>query len=195
MSGAHDRESPLGNLFADLLREAVPGADVAILNGGTLRADLPEGELRYGSLFEAMPFDNLVARIRLTGAELRRVLAAHVEHAAHGLISLSGLSVDAHCGRKGLELLLTRNDGRIVTDHETLLLATSDYLATGGDDLLVPLGLDPKRIEIDENTLFRDALAQSLKHHPRISARDPATFDVNHPRLVLPGTRPIVCAH
>jgi len=193
--GAHESESPLGNLFADLLREAVPGADLAMLNGGTLRADLPAGELFYGALFEAMPFDNRVARIRLTGAELKRVITRHLQQDAHGLISISGLHLDARCGRAGLELQLTRNDGRVVSDHEPLLLATSDYLATGGDDLFAPLALSAERLEIDENTLFRDALARSLLHHPRLSPRDPALFDRAHPRLALARARPLVCAH
>ncbi|MEI9953137.1 MAG: metallophosphoesterase [Pseudomonadota bacterium] len=44
MACEHGIESALGNLFADLLRESVVGADVAILNGGSLRADLPAGQ-------------------------------------------------------------------------------------------------------------------------------------------------------
>ena len=195
ITGEHSRESALGNLFADLLRETVAGADAAIINGGSLRADLPAGELGYGQLFEAMPFDNLVAQIRLTGAELKTVILSHLGHDAHGLISLSGLRVDARCGKGGLELKLTRGNGRTVTNHETLLIATSDYLATGGDSLFTPLKLPPERIEIDRRSLFRDALALSFSRHPRLSPRDPAIFDVEHPRLTLGSPRPIICTH
>jgi 5'-nucleotidase len=195
MTGEHSRESALGNLFADLLREAVAGADAAVINGGSLRADLPAGELRYGQLFEAMPFDNLVAQIRLSGAELKTMLSAHLGHDAHGLISLSGLRLDARCAKRGLELKLTRDNGRAVADRETLLVATSDYLATGGDGLLAPLKLAPERIAIDLGSLFRDALASSFKRHPRLSPRDPAIFDAAHPRLTLSSPRPLLCAH
>ena len=195
MSCEHGIESALGNLFADLLRESVTGSDVAILNGGSLRADLPAGQLSYGQLFEAMPFDNLVAKIRLTGAELRTVLATHLQHDAHGLISLSGLRVRAQCGKAGLELSLTRENGKAVSDRETLLLTTSDYLATGGDGLFQPLALSPQRIEIDTSGTFRDALARSLKRHPQLSPRDPRIFDPAHPRLDLSSPRPMICAH
>ncbi len=190
--GQQDRESPLGNLFADLLREAVKGADGAIVNGGTLRSDLPAGPLEYGGLFEAMPFDNTVASIRLTGVELKTLLAKHLSQDAHGQVSLSGFRVEARCGHAGLELTLTRNSGRPVTDREMLLLATSSYLATGGDDLFTPLGLTPDRIQIDHATSFRDALARSLKKHPHLSPRDPALFDPKKPRLALATPRPIV---
>jgi len=195
MACEHGIESALGNLFADLLREAVPGADVAILNGGSLRADLPAGRLSYGQLFEAMPFDNLVAKIRLTGAELKSVIATHLQHDAHGLISLGGMRVNARCGKAGLELRLTRDNGKVVSDRETLLLATSDYLATGGDGLFDPLSLSPQRIELDTSGTFRDALARSLKRHPKLSPRDPAIFDPAHPRLDLGSPRPMICAH
>ena len=54
--------------MTDALLAAVPGADIAINNsGGGLRADLPAGPLTYGSVFEVMPFDNLLVRLRLTG--------------------------------------------------------------------------------------------------------------------------------
>jgi 5'-nucleotidase len=191
--GEHDRESPLGNLFADLLREALKGADGSIINGGTLRGDLPAGALNYGQLFEAMPFDNTLAGIRVTGAQLKTLLAKHLSRDAHGLVSVSGFRVGARCGLTGLEITLTRNDGRPVSDRETLLLATSDYLATGGDDLVTPLNLAPDRIQIDATTSFRDALAHSLKRHPHLSPRDPALFDPKKPRLALSTPRPVVC--
>ena len=195
MSCDHGIESALGNLFADLLRESVPSADVAILNGGSLRADLPAGQLSYGQLFEAMPFDNLVARIRMSGAELKTVILTHLQHDSHGLISLSGMRVEARCGKSGLELKLTRENGKPVSDRETLLLVTSDYLATGGDGLFLPLSLSAKRIDIDTSGTFRDALARSLKRHPQLSPRDKAIFDPGRPRLELSSPRPLVCAH
>ena len=191
----HGIESALGNLFADLLRESVAGADVAILNGGSLRADLPAGQLSYGQLFEAMPFDNLVAHIRMTGAELKTVISRHLQQDAHGLISVSGIRVDARCGKAGVELKLTRDNGRAIFDRESLLVATSDYLATGGDSLFLPLSLPPQRIQIDTRTTFRDALARSLTRHPQLSPRDKAIFDPAHPRLNLSGPRPLSCAH
>ena len=73
--------SPLGNLFADALRAAVPGVDVAIglaARRGGLRADLPAGPLTRGSLYDAFPFDNRVVSLALNGAQLRQTLAGIV---------------------------------------------------------------------------------------------------------------------
>ena len=193
--GEDGRDSPLGNLFADLLRESVPGADVAILNGGSLRADLPAGPLDYGRLYEAMPFDNSLARVRVTGAELKRVLTEHLSHDAHGFVSLSGLRVSARCGRSGLEVALRRSNGKPVSDRETLLIATSDYLANGGDSLFSSLKLTPDRIQIEPSSSFRDALGSALARHPRLSPQDPALFNPRNPRLSLSTPRPVLCPH
>ena len=60
--------SPLGNLFAEALRAAVPGADVAAVNNAArgLRVDLPAGPVTVGRLYDVFPFDNRIARIALT---------------------------------------------------------------------------------------------------------------------------------
>lgn len=191
--GEHGKESPLGNLFADLLREAVKGADASIINGGTLRGDLPAGPLDYGALFETMPFDNTTATIRVTGAELKALLIKHLSREAHGLVSVSGIRVSARCGKSGLDVKIARANGTPVSDRDMLTIATSDYLATGGDDLISGLNLPADRIHIDDALSFREALVRSLKHHPELSPKDKATFDPGRPRLTLSAARPIVC--
>ena len=83
---AGDVGSPLGNLFAEALRDAVPGADVAAVNNAArgLRADLPEGPLTFGRLYDVFPFDNRIARITLSGAELGRWVADEIRQGRRG---------------------------------------------------------------------------------------------------------------
>jgi hypothetical protein len=123
------------------------------------------------------------------------VILAHLTHDSHGIVSLSGVRVTARCGKSGPEVRLTRENGRPVSDRETLLLATSDYVATGGDGLLSALKLPPERVEIDAAASFRDVLASELRRHPQLSPKDPAIFDPAHPRLALSSPRPLICAH
>jgi len=142
-----------------------------------------------------MPFDNALAKVTITGAELKRVLAEHLAHDAHGFVSISGLRVSAHCGHSGLEVLLRRSNGKAVSDRETLLVATSDYLANGGDSLFSPLNLAPDRIQIEPGSSFRDALSAGLSRHPRLSPQDPAIFKPKSPRLAMSAPRPLLCPH
>lgn len=187
----HNRESALGNLFADLLLAEVKGADLAILNGGGFRADLPEGPLSYGALYEAMPFDNRVATVRLSGEELTRVLAAHLSHDAHGIVSVAGLKVRARCRDGQLEVELRRPNGRLIRPDERLLVATSDYLATGGDRLFGPAALSKDRVDPDRGLLLRDAFANGLARVKKLSPE--RFFDPSRPRLELAQPRPLVC--
>jgi hypothetical protein len=135
----------------------------------------------------------LVAKIRLTGAQLKAALAGHLSHDAHGLVALSGVRLSTRCRKSELEVTLRRNDGRLVADRDQLLIVTSDYLATGGDSLFSSLNLTPAQIEIETGSFFRDALASALVRHPRLSPEDPAIFDPAHPRLSLPTPRPVRC--
>ncbi|HUH03327.1 MAG TPA: bifunctional UDP-sugar hydrolase/5'-nucleotidase, partial [Kofleriaceae bacterium] len=174
-------ESALGNLFVDLMRQARPDADVAITNGGGLRADLPEGPLTYGALYEAMPFDNRFARITMTGAELAQVVGNNLGR-SRGIFSLGGVRATARCKGKTLEVTLVRDSGAPVRDAEVLQVITSDFLASGGDGAFGGVGLAPGAIELESGETIRDAMASALR--TRGGALDPhALYDPKRPRL------------
>jgi len=66
-------ECLLGNLVAEAMLARAPGAEIAITNGGGLRAGLPGGQVTYGDVLTTLPFGNTVATMGLRGAD---VLAA-----------------------------------------------------------------------------------------------------------------------
>lgn len=61
-------EAPAGNLVADVM-QAATGADVCMINGGTLRAErvIEAGALTMRELFEILPMMETVAVIKVTG--------------------------------------------------------------------------------------------------------------------------------
>ena len=125
-------ESPLGNLFADALLAAVPGADVAIGLGarrGGLRADLPAGALTRGALYDVFPFDNRVVTLALTGAQLQLVLAREVALRRRGIPSVSGVRVRVTCEGERPAVEIMRSSGAIIDSAETLIVATTDFFA------------------------------------------------------------------
>ncbi|MBK7197032.1 MAG: bifunctional metallophosphatase/5'-nucleotidase [Myxococcales bacterium] len=187
---AYDRESAEGNLFADLMRTALPKADVALTNGGGLRADLPAGPLTYGALYEAMPFDNRFARVTLTGAHLRRLVSNNLQSGS-GIFSWSGLRVTATCTGGALEVFLKDERGKPIADDRTLVLATSDFLASGGDGAIGRLKL-PEGAVVETDVIIREALAVELgKRGGTIDAGD--LYDPDQPRLAYPPPRPVKC--
>lgn len=155
--------SPLGQLFTDAMLASVPGADLAINNSsGGLRADLPAGPLTFGSVYEVMPFDNLVVNIRLTGRQVKQMFAAHFQRGRR-VIGFSGVKVRARCSAAGAaEVTVTRPSGAPISDDESLLVVVSDFLATGGDGILRPV-TPAGGFTIDHSApLMRDVFAAYL---------------------------------
>jgi 2',3'-cyclic-nucleotide 2'-phosphodiesterase (5'-nucleotidase family) len=190
---SYREESALGNLFADLMRAARPGADVAITNGGGLRADLPAGPLTYGALYQAMPFDNRFAKVKLTGEQLGRIIAANMKSGG-GIFSLSGMRAQVRCRGSEIEVTLRRASGARVRDSDRLVLVTSDFLAAGGDGMLADAGLAESAIRFESGANIRDAMAEALRARGgRISGDDRRLRDPDRPRVALPGPRPVQC--
>jgi 5'-nucleotidase len=123
---AGDLGSPLGNLFAEALREAVPGADIAVINNAArgLWADLPDGPMTFGRLYDVFPFDNRIVRITLSGAELGRWLVNEIRQGRRGMLGISGVGVRASCLADGLHVDLRRTAGPPIHDEDRLLAVT-----------------------------------------------------------------------
>ena len=66
-------ETSLGDLCADAFRITL-GTDIAMVGGGSLRANLPAGDLRYDDIFNVFPFNNSACTASLTGQQILDVL-------------------------------------------------------------------------------------------------------------------------
>ena len=131
MIAGYGDESPLGNFAADALRVAAQ-ADIGIINGGGLRADLPPGALTYGALYEAFPFDNQLVSVEMSGADLRRTVV-HNLHSRYGALSYSGLSVSARCEGGKVLVDIKLPSGRMLDAKAPFRRVLTDLV--GGDDV------------------------------------------------------------
>jgi 2',3'-cyclic-nucleotide 2'-phosphodiesterase (5'-nucleotidase family) len=182
----HLRESALGNLVADLLLAAHPGADLAITGDGGLREDLPRGPLRYGQLYQAFPFDNRAITLTMSAGELGRALRRQLQHGA-APPALAGVRVVVHCAGSRLFVDLYRGNGRPIAAAEPLTIATSDYLAPGRGGLFAHAAVSG-----GGTTLVRDAMAEALR--ARGGTIWPGDlYQRDRPRLVHPGRLPVRC--
>ena len=131
-------ESALGNLMTDALRDS-SDADIAIHNvSGGIRADLPQGELTYGSLYQMFPFDNQLMVLDLTGADVRRIIERQV-HMAGRRAGFSGMRVFVDCEDEHMSIAMLLANGREIQDDELVRVAVNDFLALGGDGVLLPV--------------------------------------------------------
>jgi 5'-nucleotidase len=187
LTKAYASESAEGDLFTDLMLAARPDADVALTNGGGLRADIPAGDLTYGGLFNAMPFDNRFAVVSVKGKHLRRLVSSNLQRGG-GILSWSGLTAKARCkdGRLSTDIFVK---GKPLADEQSYTLVTSDFLASGGDGLIGRLKLPDGAVTMTD-TIIRDAMAEVLRK--RKGPLDPAQI-VAKKRLDYEGQRPVTC--
>ncbi len=64
-----NRETNLGDFCADAYR-AVSGADIALVNGGGIRADISTGDITYGDILNVHPYGNSLCMVKATGQEI-----------------------------------------------------------------------------------------------------------------------------
>lgn len=127
-----DPESPLGNMFADALREE-GNADIALNNNslGGLRADLPNGPITFGQLYDTFPFDNRLVRVNLSGSVLEQGIANALRRGRRGAFGISGARVRVSCSDEGLRVQLFRPSGQPIAPTESLVVVGMDSLLGG----------------------------------------------------------------
>lgn len=142
------RESMLGDLVSDAMR-AGTGADIALLNSGTLRLDrvIPPGPVTNHHIEAIFPFPDQtrIVTFSLTGSQLRRLLEHSVSRGVlgtGGFLQVSGLSFRFDPARpSGSRLLgdIRRSGGGVLPPGDTVRVALGAYSACDrGDGYEVP---------------------------------------------------------
>ena len=88
------QETNLGDLCADAYREVLD-ADVGLINGGGIRADIAAGEITYGDIISVHPYNNQATSVRVTGQQLLDALelgARYTPYENGGFLHASGLT-------------------------------------------------------------------------------------------------------
>jgi 5'-nucleotidase len=164
-------ESPLGNLVADAMREAT-GAEVALMNSGGIRADLPAGPLTYGHVFAVSPFDNYPTMVVMTGEQLTQILGS-MSGGARGILQVSGVRYtidharepEVAAAKRNRVVSVTLADGSALDPETFYAVVMPDFVAMGGDGTLEVMSSIPQdRIRIFYAKPIRDLLVEVLRN-------------------------------
>lgn len=107
-------ETNLGDLCADAIRAATK-ADIAVMNGGGIRAGIKSGEVTYGDVYSVYPFGNRLCTIKVTGQQLLDALEFSVSAFPDengGFLHVSGLTFTF---RTDIPSPVTRDDSGMFT--------------------------------------------------------------------------------
>jgi len=126
------RESTLGNLFSDMLRE-VSKADLALINSGSLRADLNAGAITREELINIYPFVDKYHVVEIDGSALKELLEYSYQ-LTYGFGQISGLTSKYNSDNpEGSKLIKAKVNGKSIDDLKKYTVACSSFLANGGD--------------------------------------------------------------
>jgi 2',3'-cyclic-nucleotide 2'-phosphodiesterase (5'-nucleotidase family) len=150
-------ESGLGNFMTDamlLMAEKKIGikVDGAFINYGGVRGYIPKGDVTIGSIFELMPFDNLLILQTISGDSLQAFLN-HV--ASRNGWPISGITFTI-VNKMATNILV---NGQPFDSAKTYTIANSDYIINGGDDVKMLKTFK----QINKGYLIRDALIDYVK--------------------------------
>jgi len=132
MNRRYIEESDVGNLFADAF-VAAAGTDVGFVHSGSLRKDLPAGDIRVVDLLDTYPFVDDIIIKEMTGEQVRRALEQSFT-LERGLLQVSGLRVTYDTTLpEGQRLVAVEHGGESLADTDRVLVAAPGFLAEGGD--------------------------------------------------------------
>ncbi len=162
LSRSTAQESHIGNLVADAVR-AKTGTAIALINAANVQAGIRKGPITSGTLLEVLPFENTLVTMRLSGAQIKRILGRTV-------MSLSGVRVKLDASKpEGKRLVSARlEDGTPLRDKDLYTVTTNDFLLMGGDGFTeFAGGMDVE----DTGILMRDALAEHIARLGTVAPR------------------------
>jgi 5'-nucleotidase / UDP-sugar diphosphatase len=178
-------ESSMGDLVTDIMREATPEIDFALTNSGGLRANIDAGDIEYGDVYEALPFDNTLVLVSLSGDEVIAALEEGIT-GDHGVVQVSGLAFtfdyDAAPGDRIDGDVIDLNTNTPIVGDAIYTVAVNDFMASGGDDYSV-LALAP---QTDTYIPVRDLVVWWIQENSPFAPPRPAIEQ----RIITRGTAP-----
>lgn len=178
------KETNIGNFIADAYRKAAD-ADVALVNGGSIRADLTysPGPLTMRDVLSMLPFNNPIVKVEVTGKLLADILEHSVARSAEDkepgrFPQVSGISFKFDTGKlPGQRVSDIMVGGKPLDENRAYTIATSDFLVSRGGDgytmfknakVLIPADKAPKDSDVFEQAI-RSAPNSTIS--PRLEGR------------------------
>ncbi len=134
-------ETNAGNVVCDAFR-AVTGAQLAVNNGGGIRANLPAGDWTEGDIIDMLPYNNYLQVVRITGAKLMELLHATTANSPREdgqFPQISGFRFTLNTSATGAERIsnvevLNDATGKYspLSLNAEYTLCTTDYCVAGG---------------------------------------------------------------
>ncbi|MDR1503830.1 MAG: 5'-nucleotidase C-terminal domain-containing protein [Prevotella sp.] len=127
-------ESLLTNLTSDWMLEfdnsqSGEPVELTFMNVHGIRAPIAEGEITVGDIFDAYPFDNILAIVKLEGKYLTEIFESYAQMGGAGVSGNVRMTIE----NKHLAQVLI--DNKPINENKIYTILTLDYLAEGNDGM------------------------------------------------------------
>ena len=151
-------DSPLGDLFADIIKDQAPQADFALHNTGGVRVDILEGDITKRLVTNAFPFPNKVMLVRVNGGFIKKLVGKSI-HEKRSLFQYSNnVQVLYKWKHNRAELVSMKVNGEEIDKDKMYNVAVNDYIANGGSEGYMFKKITDKKIITDKylNEVFTE---------------------------------------
>lgn len=150
-------ESALGNLLADAMKVYAIKAfktnvDAAFINFGSIRLYIPKGEIKRQTIYDLMPYDNLIVLQTVNGNTLHQLLDLF---AFKGGCACSGFTMKIK-NQVATDVFINNAP---LNDTAMYTISILDYLANGGDGCTMLKNVQKQ----NRNILYRTALTDYIQ--------------------------------
>ncbi|WP_420862472.1 bifunctional metallophosphatase/5'-nucleotidase [Algirhabdus cladophorae] len=132
-------ECQMGSLIADamLARVKDQGIDIALQNGGGIRASIDAGPVTMGEVLTVLPFQNTLSTFEVTGAVVKAALengVSQIEEGAGRFPQVAGMTFSFDASKPAGERITSVMVGGMALDMDkTYGLVSNNYVRGGGD--------------------------------------------------------------
>lgn len=174
--------SNLGNLLADYTFEGtdkwakennLSGVDAAVINIGGIRSTIGKGDIITRHIYEIMPFENEIVIMKMKGSDLQGLFDYYAKTEMNNPVS--HLFIETDQGKVMKELV----NGKPLENDKTYYIATSDYLALGGDNMK----FFGKGEMISTGLKLRDLFLEKFKQNPEVVASEDIRLIFNNKKV------------
>lgn len=129
-ANVRSKTTNLANLITDAMLWKT-GADLALTNGGGIRASIKPGNITIRDVLTVLPFGNTLYVLEMKGADLIKVFeyAASVPAGQGAFLQVAGCTYKSEGGK----LVEVRIGGKPIDPEKVYKVVTNDYMAAGGD--------------------------------------------------------------
>ncbi|MEQ9056861.1 MAG: 5'-nucleotidase C-terminal domain-containing protein, partial [Roseovarius confluentis] len=161
---------------AMLARVADQGVEIALMNGGGVRASIDAGPITMGEVLTVLPFQNTLSTFRIDGATLKEALENGVSQFGEGagrFPQVAGMTFvfdpSAEVGSRITEVTV---GGEPLDPERDYLAVSNDYLRNGGDGYsMLRDAADAYDFGPDVADVLAEYLAQNSPYAPKTDDR------------------------